>query len=70
MSGPSCRAVAERLGVPEFLAAAAPDGVGQSAATLVATERDPTHLQACHLDQETKDREGTRLVETTIAEAR
>ena len=25
---------------------------------LVATERDPSHLQACHLDQETKDREG------------
>jgi ribonuclease-3 len=39
VSGPSCRAVAERLGVPDFLAAAAPDGVGQSASTLVATER-------------------------------
>ena len=28
VSGPSCRAVAERLGVPELLRAAAPDGVG------------------------------------------
>lgn len=39
VSGPSCRAVAERLGVPERLAAAAPSGVGQSASTLVGTER-------------------------------
>jgi ribonuclease-3 len=39
VSGPSCRAVAERLGVPQRLQAAAPEGVGQSAATLVATER-------------------------------
>jgi ribonuclease III len=39
VSGPSCRAVAERLGVPDRLAAAAPEGVGQKASTLVATER-------------------------------
>ena len=39
VSGPSCRAVAERIGVPERLRAAAPEGVGQSAATLVETER-------------------------------
>ncbi len=39
VSGPSCRAVAERLGVPERLRAAAPEGVGQAAATLVETER-------------------------------
>ena len=39
VSGPSCRAVAERLGVPEMLANAAPEGIGQSASTLVATER-------------------------------
>jgi ribonuclease-3 len=39
VSGPSCRAVAERLGVPERLQAAAPDGIGQKASTLVATER-------------------------------
>ena len=39
VSGPSCRAVAERLGVPERLEAAAPSGVGQSASTLTATER-------------------------------
>ena len=39
VSGPSCRAVAERLGVPERLQAAAPRGSGQSASSLVATER-------------------------------
>jgi ribonuclease-3 len=39
VSGPSCRAVAERLGVPERLSAAAPQGVGQSASTLTTTER-------------------------------
>jgi ribonuclease III len=39
VSGPSCRAVAERLGVAERLREAAPEGVGQSAATLVETER-------------------------------
>ncbi len=39
VSGPACRAVAERLGVPELLTAQAPPGVGQSASTLVATER-------------------------------
>jgi ribonuclease III len=39
VSGPSCREVAENLEVPERLRAAAPEGVGQSAATLVETER-------------------------------
>jgi ribonuclease III len=39
VSGPSCRAVAERLGVPDRLRAQAPEGIGQSAATLVETER-------------------------------
>jgi ribonuclease-3 len=39
VSGPSCRTVAERLGVPEQLRAAAPVGVGESAAALVETER-------------------------------
>jgi ribonuclease-3 len=39
VSGPSCREVAESIGVPERLRAAAPEGVGQSAATLVETER-------------------------------
>jgi len=39
VSGPSCRAVAERLGVPDRLREQAPEGVGQSAATLVETER-------------------------------
>lgn len=39
VSGPSCRAVAERLAVPARLAAAAPEGVAQSAAALGGTER-------------------------------
>jgi ribonuclease-3 len=39
VSGTSCRAVAERLGVPERLRANAPEGVGQSASALVETER-------------------------------
>jgi ribonuclease-3 len=39
VSGASCRAVAERLGVPGLLVAAAPLGVGHSAETLVETER-------------------------------
>jgi ribonuclease-3 len=38
VSGPSCRAVADRLDVPDQLRAAAPEGAGQ-AATLVETER-------------------------------
>jgi ribonuclease-3 len=39
VSGRSCMAVAERLGVPERLRAAAPDGIGQNAGALVRTER-------------------------------
>jgi ribonuclease III len=39
VSGPSCRAVAVRLGLPERLRAAAPAGVQDSAAALVETER-------------------------------
>ncbi len=39
VSGPSCREVAETVGVPERLRQNAPDGIGQSAATLVETER-------------------------------
>jgi ribonuclease III len=39
VSGPSCRLVAERLGVPERLRAAAPAGGEESAAALVETER-------------------------------
>lgn len=39
VSGPSCRAVAERLGVPERLRAAAPERTAESAAALVETER-------------------------------
>ncbi len=39
VSGRSCRAVAERLGVPEQLLASAPDGSATAAANLVGTER-------------------------------
>jgi ribonuclease-3 len=39
VSGVSCRAVAERLGLPARLRAAAPAGVQDSAAALVETER-------------------------------
>jgi ribonuclease-3 len=39
VSGPSCRAVAERLAVPERLRAAAPAGVQESAVALGETER-------------------------------
>ena len=39
VSGVSCRAVAERLGVPDKLRATAPAGIGQSADALVETER-------------------------------
>ena len=34
---------------------------------LVPTQRDPAHLQACHLDEETKDREAAKLAQ--MAEA-
>jgi ribonuclease-3 len=39
VSGPACRAVAERLGVPELLRAAAPPTVGPTLAGLIETER-------------------------------
>jgi ribonuclease-3 len=39
VSGPSCRLVAERLGVPDRLKEAAPEAAGENAATLVETER-------------------------------
>jgi ribonuclease-3 len=39
VSGPSCRAVAERLGVPERLRAAAPQGAAGGTVALVETER-------------------------------
>jgi len=39
VSGRSCMAVAERIGMPERLRAAAPDGTGQNADALVRTER-------------------------------
>jgi ribonuclease-3 len=39
VSGPSCRAVAERLGLPERLAAHAPADAGPNASALLSTER-------------------------------
>ena len=39
VSGPSCRTVAERIGVPARMRAAAPEEAGENAATLVETER-------------------------------
>jgi peptide/nickel transport system ATP-binding protein len=36
---------------------------------LVSTQRDPAHLQACHLDEDTKDREAEKLLAATMAEA-
>jgi ribonuclease-3 len=39
VSGRSCKAVAERLGIPERLQAAAPPGVAASAGALIRTER-------------------------------
>lgn len=39
VSGVSCRAVAERLGIPERLRAAAPAAVRESSTALIATER-------------------------------
>jgi peptide/nickel transport system ATP-binding protein len=35
---------------------------------LVATQRDAEHLQACHLDEETKEREAAKLLAATMAE--
>ncbi|MCW2992167.1 MAG: ribonuclease [Solirubrobacterales bacterium] len=39
VSGPACREVADRLGVPQRLTANAPEGIGHAAETLVETER-------------------------------
>src|SRR6476619_57845 len=54
VSGPSCRAVAERLALPERMRAAAPQDVQESAAALVETARAPAEMVeavigACYL---------------------
>ena len=36
---------------------------------LLPTQRDPNHLQKCHLDEETKEREAAKLLAATMAEA-
>jgi len=48
VSGTSCRAVAERLGVPERLRANAPVGIGQSASALVETNPSPSSDEIRH----------------------
>ena len=35
---------------------------------LVPTQRDPEHLEKCHLDEETKEREAAKLLAATMAE--
>lgn len=55
VSGRSCRAVAERLGVPERLSAAAPAGAAGSVPSLVSTERvlasiTEAVIGACYLE--------------------
>jgi oligopeptide/dipeptide ABC transporter ATP-binding protein len=36
---------------------------------LKPTQRDPEHLERCHLDEETKEREAAKLLEATMVEA-
>jgi hypothetical protein len=36
---------------------------------LLPISDDPGHLQACHLDEQTKDREAEKLISGTLAEA-
>ena len=36
---------------------------------LLPTQRDPDHLQKCHLDEETKEREAAKLLAATMAGA-
>ncbi|HSB37856.1 MAG TPA: ABC transporter ATP-binding protein [Gaiellaceae bacterium] len=40
-----------------------------TAPELAPTQGDPDHLQRCHLDQETKEREAAKLLAVTMAEA-
>jgi peptide/nickel transport system ATP-binding protein len=40
-----------------------------TAPELRPTQRDPDHLQRCHLDEETKEREAAKLLAATMAEA-
>jgi peptide/nickel transport system ATP-binding protein len=35
---------------------------------LLPVSNEPNHLQACHLDEQTKDREAAKLLEATLAE--
>jgi ribonuclease III len=72
VSGPSCRAVAERLEVPERLRAQAPEEVAHTAATLVETERVLASvieavIGACYL-QWGYDRTAEAVVEAFMSE--
>ena len=72
VSGASCAQVAERIGVPARLRATAPEGVGESAAALVETERVLASvveavIGACYL-QLGYDRTAEAVVETFAPE--
>ncbi|MGO9247051.1 MAG: ribonuclease III family protein [Solirubrobacteraceae bacterium] len=72
VSGPSCRAVAERLGVPERLRAAAPQSAAGGAVALVETERVLASvieavIGACYLNTD-YDRTAEAVVEAFAPE--
>ena len=72
VSGPSCRAVAERLGVPERLRAAAPQGAAGGAIALVETERVLASvieavIGACYLNTD-YERTAEAVVEAFVPE--
>lgn len=72
VSGVSCRAVAERLSLPDRLRAAAPAGAGESAEALVGTERVLASvieavIGACYL-QNGYERTAEAVVEAFIPE--
>jgi ribonuclease III len=74
VSGASCAQVAERIGVAERLRRAAPEGVGESAAALVETERVMASvieavIGACYL-QFGYDRTAEAVVEAYTPEIR
>ena len=72
VSGASCAQVAERIGVPDRLRETAPEGVGESAAALVETERVLASvieavIGACYL-QVGYDRTAEAVVEAFMPE--
>ncbi len=72
VSGPSCRAVAERLGLPELLRAAAPSEAAEATVALIETERvlasvTEAVIGACFL-QDGYDRVAVAVVEAFAPE--